>query len=307
MFLPWPNLLHVSTPEIWKCVHTMALCISLTNPGSHPPSAPRIKHFRALLEVLRFCFLFFMFFWVFFRLKTWFESFRFDLFTDECLPLKVYPYEMLMITSRGRAKLPRDVDRTRLEVSDSHLSVFDTTHLSFCATESYTNLCNECAVLIVCHFCSEPFCSLGANPLAFLCFSPLLFSILASLSAWNVLWHLWNGDPGVWQASPVETQRHEKEGQALLALKQACTYCTFIQIAQDSCHLDAGFCCLFFSVSFFLCSLFYSCIIKEAEKWTLFAPAFLRLWPWVIHLFRFCTEHYDWEPLPCSKMTKNEW
>ncbi|CAK6951812.1 actin-binding LIM protein 1-like isoform X8 [Scomber scombrus] len=38
-----------------------------------------------------------------------------DLFTDECLLLKVYPYEMLMITSRGRAKLPRDVDRTRLE------------------------------------------------------------------------------------------------------------------------------------------------------------------------------------------------
>ncbi|XP_056292186.1 actin-binding LIM protein 1-like [Pseudoliparis swirei] len=28
---------------------------------------------------------------------------------------KVYPYEMLMITNRGRAKLPRDVDRTRLE------------------------------------------------------------------------------------------------------------------------------------------------------------------------------------------------
>uniref|UniRef100_A0A7N8YFC4 Actin binding LIM protein 1 n=1 Tax=Mastacembelus armatus TaxID=205130 RepID=A0A7N8YFC4_9TELE len=42
-------------------------------------------------------------------------SYRFDLFTDECLLLKVYPYEMLMITSRGRAKLPRDVDRTRLE------------------------------------------------------------------------------------------------------------------------------------------------------------------------------------------------
>ncbi|XP_039639028.1 actin-binding LIM protein 1a isoform X3 [Perca fluviatilis] len=36
---------------------------------------------------------------------------------------KVYPYEMLMITSRGRAKLPRDVDRTRLEVSDFHLTV----------------------------------------------------------------------------------------------------------------------------------------------------------------------------------------
>uniref|UniRef100_A0A3Q3WA69 Uncharacterized protein n=1 Tax=Mola mola TaxID=94237 RepID=A0A3Q3WA69_MOLML len=34
---------------------------------------------------------------------------------QNCLSLKVYPYEMLMITSRGRAKLPRDVDRTRLE------------------------------------------------------------------------------------------------------------------------------------------------------------------------------------------------
>ncbi|XP_031434803.1 actin-binding LIM protein 1a isoform X9 [Clupea harengus] len=28
---------------------------------------------------------------------------------------KVYPYEMLMINSRGRARLPRDIDRTRLE------------------------------------------------------------------------------------------------------------------------------------------------------------------------------------------------
>ncbi|KAG7334412.1 hypothetical protein KOW79_002819 [Hemibagrus wyckioides] len=28
---------------------------------------------------------------------------------------KVYPYEMLLVTSRGRAMLPRDVDRTRLE------------------------------------------------------------------------------------------------------------------------------------------------------------------------------------------------
>uniref|UniRef100_A0A8B9HJ16 Actin binding LIM protein 1a n=1 Tax=Astyanax mexicanus TaxID=7994 RepID=A0A8B9HJ16_ASTMX len=28
---------------------------------------------------------------------------------------KVYPYEMLMVTGRGRSKLPRDVDRTRLE------------------------------------------------------------------------------------------------------------------------------------------------------------------------------------------------
>lgn len=124
MFLPWPNLLHVSTPELENCVHTMALCISLTNPWncSHLPLALRYKYFRALLQVC---------FFLIFKLKFNFESSRFDWFTDECLPLKVYPYEMLMITSRGRAKLPRDVDRTRLEVSDSHLSVFDTTHLFF--------------------------------------------------------------------------------------------------------------------------------------------------------------------------------
>ncbi|XP_048090126.1 actin-binding LIM protein 1 isoform X12 [Alosa alosa] len=35
------------------------------------------------------------------------------------LESKVYPYEMLTVTNRGRAKLPRDVDRTRLE---RHLS-----------------------------------------------------------------------------------------------------------------------------------------------------------------------------------------
>lgn len=33
--------------------------------------------------------------------------------------VKVYPYEMLTVTNRGRAKLPRDVDRTRLEVITS--------------------------------------------------------------------------------------------------------------------------------------------------------------------------------------------
>lgn len=163
MFLPWPNLLHVSTPEIWKYVHTMALCISLTIPwnGSHPPSAPRDKHFRALLE---FIYLFFS------DLKLDFLSVRFDEFTDECLPLKVYPYEMLMITSRGRAKLPRDVDRTRLEVSDSHLSVFDTTHLFFVQPKVTQTFGSNVQYSLFFHFCSEPFCSLGANPLAFLCF-----------------------------------------------------------------------------------------------------------------------------------------
>lgn len=57
-----------------------------------------------------------------------------------------------------------------------------------------------------------------------------------------------------------------------------------MQVAQDSCHLDPGFGCLFSSV-FFLCSLFYSCIIKEAVKWTLFAPAFLHFdLGWFIYL-----------------------
>lgn len=30
---------------------------------------------------------------------------------------KVYPYEMLTVANRGRVKLPREVDRTRLEVT----------------------------------------------------------------------------------------------------------------------------------------------------------------------------------------------
>uniref|UniRef100_A0A3B3RJW1 Actin binding LIM protein 1a n=1 Tax=Paramormyrops kingsleyae TaxID=1676925 RepID=A0A3B3RJW1_9TELE len=37
------------------------------------------------------------------------------LLEQKRVSLKVYPYEMLTVTSRGRAKLPRDVDRTRLE------------------------------------------------------------------------------------------------------------------------------------------------------------------------------------------------
>lgn len=30
--------------------------------------------------------------------------------------MQIYPYEMLMVTNRGRVKLPPGVDRTRLEV-----------------------------------------------------------------------------------------------------------------------------------------------------------------------------------------------
>lgn len=112
-------------------------------------------------------------------------------------------------------------------------------------------------------------------------FSPPLFSILAPLSTWNVLWHLWNADPGVWQASPVETQRHEKEGQALLALRAACTYCTFIQIAHNNCNLDVGFGFFPFLLFFFM---FYPGIIKEAVKWTLFALMLPETMSWMIRL-----------------------
>uniref|UniRef100_A0A673JAE8 Actin-binding LIM protein 1-like n=1 Tax=Sinocyclocheilus rhinocerous TaxID=307959 RepID=A0A673JAE8_9TELE len=42
------------------------------------------------------------------------REFAFFVLIDMCR-LKVYPYEMLMVTSRSRSKLPRDVDRTRLE------------------------------------------------------------------------------------------------------------------------------------------------------------------------------------------------
>lgn len=32
--------------------------------------------------------------------------------------VKVYPYEILTVANRGRVKLPKDVDRTRLEVQE---------------------------------------------------------------------------------------------------------------------------------------------------------------------------------------------
>lgn len=32
--------------------------------------------------------------------------------------LQVYPYEALIVTTRGRNRLPKDVDRARLEVNE---------------------------------------------------------------------------------------------------------------------------------------------------------------------------------------------
>lgn len=67
----------------------------------------------------------------------------------------------------------------------------------------------------------------------------------------------------------METQRHEKEGQALLAVRAACLYCTFIQIAHGNCYLDVDF-----GLScFFLCFLFFFfffgfLLLKKAMKRT---------------------------------------
>lgn len=32
------------------------------------------------------------------------------------VPVQIYPYELLLVKTRGRNQLPKDVDRTRLEV-----------------------------------------------------------------------------------------------------------------------------------------------------------------------------------------------
>lgn len=43
--------------------------------------------------------------------------------------VKVYPYEMLTVANRGRVRLPKDVDRTRLEVQ-SHVGGASLQHLA---------------------------------------------------------------------------------------------------------------------------------------------------------------------------------
>ncbi|XP_035521741.1 actin-binding LIM protein 1-like isoform X7 [Morone saxatilis] len=53
-----------------------------------------------------------------------FSHYNGDRFSD----FKVYPYEMLTVANRGRVKLPKDVDRTRLErhlSPDSFFQIFD--------------------------------------------------------------------------------------------------------------------------------------------------------------------------------------
>lgn len=185
MFLPLPNPLHASTPKK-QSMHTIAPCIYLTTETTAlTPSQPPVTHLfsqpvipLSQSELPKYPNLT-VFVWLkwFVRFLNLTLAFRFDLFTDECLLLKVYPYEMLMITSRGRAKLPRDVDRTRLEVSVFHLTVRNWYWISLLCVNSMLhkyNYSKECAVSIAsCHFCSDPFYGFGANhkhPPPLLCF-----------------------------------------------------------------------------------------------------------------------------------------
>lgn len=46
--------------------------------------------------------------------------------------VKVYPYEMLTVTNRGRTKLPKDVDRTRLEVNNLRFQIYSKCFHLFC-------------------------------------------------------------------------------------------------------------------------------------------------------------------------------
>ncbi|XP_026540549.1 dematin-like [Notechis scutatus] len=53
------------------------------------------------------------------------------------LEQKIYPYEMLVVTNRGRVKLPPGVDRTRLE---RHLSPEDFQRVFETSPEEFSRL-----------------------------------------------------------------------------------------------------------------------------------------------------------------------
>ncbi|XP_069833474.1 actin-binding LIM protein 2 isoform X3 [Dendropsophus ebraccatus] len=57
--------------------------------------------------------------------------------THSPLPHKVYPYEMLIVTNQVRVKLPKDVDRTRLE---RHLSTEEFAHVFGMTIEQFDRL-----------------------------------------------------------------------------------------------------------------------------------------------------------------------
>lgn len=53
------------------------------------------------------------------------------------LPLQIYPYEMLVVTNKGRTKLPPGVDRMRLE---RHLSAEDFSRVFAMSPEEFGKL-----------------------------------------------------------------------------------------------------------------------------------------------------------------------
>lgn len=115
--------------------------------------------------------------------------------------VKVYPYEMLTVTNRGRTKLPKDVDRTRLEVISGqsckpHSRWWRGNNMCWCCTFSTSLLFNLSCLMQL----------LNLNVVV----------SSASPGPWSIHWCLWNGDPRVWQTSSMEAQWYEEEGQAVL-------------------------------------------------------------------------------------------
>uniref|UniRef100_A0A8C6MGM6 HP domain-containing protein n=1 Tax=Nothobranchius furzeri TaxID=105023 RepID=A0A8C6MGM6_NOTFU len=71
---------------------------------------------------------------------TYFKNSIKKLFFLKCLlfaSLQIYPYESLIVTTRGRHKLPKDVDRARLE---RHLSPEEFTQVFGMTTEDFDRL-----------------------------------------------------------------------------------------------------------------------------------------------------------------------
>lgn len=150
--------------------------------------------------------------------------------------VKVYPYEMLTVTNRGRTKLPKDVDRTRLEVirgqsCKPHSRWWRGNNMCWCCTFSTSLLLKV------------PF-SLHLLKLYVVVSS-------ASPGPWSILWCLWNGDPRVWQTSSVEAQWYEEEGQAVLARTCACFNLSVTPIMYYSCSFLICFSFIHFYFSFF--------------------------------------------------------
>lgn len=90
---------------------------------------------------------------VFFFLKTGLANCIDQLSVLLLFSFQIYPYEILTVTNRGRVKLPRDVDRTNLEVEQMLWILFSSWILSI----SNNSTC----------FCPSLFCQCHLSPDSF--------------------------------------------------------------------------------------------------------------------------------------------